>query len=356
MDDMPDKTLRLIDANLNRAAEGLRFLEDVGRMLLDDAGLSQRLKDLRHYLVRGDVGFNRRLLQSRDAAGDVGVDLTVPGEDGQQDLPSAVVANSRRVQESLRVLEEMARLPGAPLDTEKLRHARFSLYEIEQGLLMKLLRRVKLDRLHGLYVIIDTQALRGRSHREVAEAAVRGGAGIIQLRDKQLGKKGLLAAARQLKDLCAEHGALFIVNDYLDVALAVDADGLHVGQEDLPVETARRLLPPDKILGGSARTVAGALAARAAGADYLGVGAMYRTPTKQTAEVVGPERLREVKAAVSVPLVGIGGIDKDNIDKVMAAGADAAAVIGAALDADDITGAVRQLVAGIEETDDRRPG
>ncbi len=356
MDNMPDKTLRIIDANLNRAAEGLRFLEDVGRMLLDDAELSQRLKNLRHSLVRGDVSFNRRLLQSRDAAGDVGIDLSVPGEAGQKDLPSAMVANSRRVQESLRVLEEMARLPGAPLDTEKFRHGRFSLYEIEQRLLMRLLRREKLERLRGLYVIIDTSALRGRSHREVAGEALAGGAKTIQLRDKQLGKKELLAVASQLKDLCAEHGALFIVNDYLDVALAVDADGLHLGQEDLPVEAARRLLPPDKLLGGSARTVDRALAAQAAGVDYLGVGAMCRTSTKPAAEVVGPERLREIKAAVSVPLVGIGGIDKDNIGEVMAAGADAAAVIGAALGAENVTETVRQLVAGIEETDDRKSG
>lgn len=356
MENVPDKTRRIIDANLNRTGEGLRFLEDVGRLLLDDSDLSQQLKNLRHDLVRGDVSFNRRLLQSRDSEGDVGVDLEVPGEARQKELPDAVVANSRRVQESLRVLEEMAKLPGTALDPEKFKHARFTLYTLEKKLLFRLLRRGKIDRLRGLYVIIDTPALQGRSHLEVAGEVIRGGAKVIQLRDKRLAKKELISVARQLKDLCAEQGVLFIVNDYLDVALAVDADGLHLGEDDLPVEVARRLLPGDKILGGSARTVEGATAAQAAGADYLGVGAMYSTPTKETAEVVGPERLRRIKQAITVPVVAIGGINRDNAAAVVAAGADAVAVISAVLGADNVAEATRQLVAGIEEAngqDDR---
>ena len=213
MENVPDKTRRIIDANLNRTGEGLRFLEDVGRLLLDDSDLSQQLKNLRHDLVRGDVSFNRRLLQSRDSEGDVGVDLEVPGEARQKELPDAVVANSRRVQESLRVLEEMAKLPGTALDPEKFKHARFTLYTLEKKLLFRLLRRGKIDRLRGLYVIIDTPALQGRSHLEVAGEVIRGGAKVIQLRDKRLAKKELISVARQLKDLCAEHGVLFIVND-----------------------------------------------------------------------------------------------------------------------------------------------
>ncbi|MEE8204878.1 MAG: thiamine phosphate synthase, partial [Dehalococcoidales bacterium] len=130
----------------------------------------------------------------------------------------------------------------------------------------------------------------------------------------------------------------------------------HLGEDDLPVEVARRLLPGDKILGGSARTVEGATAVQAAGADYLGVGAMYSTPTKETAEVVGPERLRRIKQAITVPVVAIGGINRDNAAAVVAAGADAVAVISAVLGADNVAEATRQLVAGIEEVngqDDR---
>jgi thiamine-phosphate pyrophosphorylase len=261
-----------------------------------------------------------------------------------------VVANARRVQESLRTLEELAKVPGITpkLDPEKFKQARFALYTIEKDLLSKLLRQDKTKHLSGLYAIIDTQALKGRSHVEAASQAIRGGAKTIQLRDKIKSKKELLPIAEQLKNLCAEHNVLFIVNDYLDLALAVDADGLHLGQDDLPIKVARRLLPMDKVLGGSARTIAQATTAQSEGADYIAVGSMYPTTSKEMAEVVGPGRLRQIREAVSLPLVAIGGINRDNVAEVMAAGADAVAVIRAVLEAEDIEKATRQIVNRIE--------
>ena len=309
------KVLRIIDANLNRIGEGLRLLEELARLVLNDVRITEQLKTMRHEIVRGDWSFNQQLLQGRDSEGDVGIDIEVPGEEKQRDLPVMAVANARRVQESLRTLEELAKVPGiAPeIDPEKFKQARFNLYTIEKDLLSKLLRQDKMKHLSGLYVIIDTQVLKGRSHVEAASRAIRGGAKTIQLRDKTQGKKELLPIAQQLKNLCAEHNVLFIVNDYLDLALAVDADGLHVGQDDLPIKVARKLLPMDKILGGSARTIALAIAAQAEGADYIAVGSMYPTTSKETAELVGPERLHQIRQAVSVPLVAIGGITRDNV-------------------------------------------
>jgi thiamine-phosphate pyrophosphorylase len=212
------QTLRIIDASLNRIGEGLRILEDLARLLLDDATLTQQLKTMRHELIRGDWPFHQKLIESRDAAGDVGIDMEVPGEEKQRDLPTTVMANARRVQESLRTLEELAKIPGISqeLDPEKFKQARFSLYTIEQDLIARLLRKEKTDRLRGLYVIIDTQALKGRSHLEVAEQVIRGGATTIQLRDKTMSRKELLSVANELKRLCAEHNVLFIMNDYLD--------------------------------------------------------------------------------------------------------------------------------------------
>jgi thiamine-phosphate diphosphorylase len=151
-----------------------------------------------------------------------------------------------------------------------------------------------------------------------------------------------------LRNLCAGQEVLFIVNDYLDIALAVDADGLHVGQDDLPVKLARRLLPIDKILGCSARTVDEATVAQSEGADYIAVGAMYSTPSKEEAEMVGPERLRQIRQAVTLPLVAIGGINKENVGEVVAAGADAVAVISAVLGAEDVREASRLMVERIE--------
>jgi thiamine-phosphate diphosphorylase len=136
---------------------------------------------------------------------------------------------------------------------------------------------------------------------------------------------------------------LFIVNDYLDLALASDADGLHLGENDLPIKVARKLLPIDKILGGSATTVDQATTAQSEGADYIGVGAIYPTASKETAVIVGLEGLRQVREAVTLPLVAIGGINKDNAEEVIAAGAESVSVISAVLEAEDAEEASRQI-------------
>jgi thiamine-phosphate pyrophosphorylase len=347
---MSEYSLRIIDANLNRAGEGLHLLEELARLVLNDAGLTQQLKTIRHDILQGDWPLNQQLIQSRDSAGDVGVDIEAWGEEKHRELPIMVVANARRVQEALRILEELAKIPSTTpqLDPEKFKQARFALYTIEQELLSRLLRQDKIRRLTGLYAIIDSQALGERSHLKVADWLIRGGAKVIQLRDKLSGKDELLPLARQLQSLCSQHDVLFIVNDHLDIALAAGADGLHLGQKDLPIKEARKLLPIDKILGCSVTTVDQATAAESNGADYLAVGSIYPTSSKETATVVSLERLRQVRQAVSLPLVAIGGINKDNAAEVLAAGADAVAVISALLEAKDIEEATRQVIAGFE--------
>ncbi|MEE8419437.1 MAG: thiamine phosphate synthase, partial [Dehalococcoidales bacterium] len=215
-----------------------------------------------------------------------------------------------------------------------------------------LTRREKLKLISGLYVIIDTQLLKGRPHLEVAGQAISGGARTIQLRDKVLNKKELITVARQIKALCAEREALFIMNDYLDIALDSDADGLHLGQDDLPVRTARGLLPPGKIIGCSTTSPELAIAARADGADYIAIGAIYPTSSKIStttpAKVVGLETLRQVRQAIEGPIVAIGGITGDNISEVMAAGADSAAVISAVVGAESPEAAARKIVENME--------
>jgi len=347
---MPRQRLRIIDANLNRAGEGLHLLEDLARLMLNDASLAQQLKTMRHEILRSDWSFNQQLLQSRDSEGDVGIDIEAFGEKKQRELPITVVANARRVQESLRILEELSKVPDTTLklDPEKFKKARFALYTIEQTLLSKLSRQDKTKHLTGLYAIIDSQALKGRSHIEVASQLIRGGAKTIQLRDKLRSKGELLPIAQQLKNLCSEHAVLFIMNDYLDLALAARADGLHLGQKDLPILVARKLMPIDKILGCSTTTVDQATAAESDGADYIAVGSIYPTSSKETAEVVGLERLRQIRQAVSLPLIAIGGITEENVTEVLAAGADSVAVIGAILQAEDVEEASRQIIARFE--------
>ncbi len=334
--------LRTIDANLDRIGEGLRVLEDLARFVLNDTDLTQQLKNMRHNLLTSDWPFQQQLLEARDSAGDVGANIEVAEEEKERELPLVVVAKARRVQEALRVMEETAQ--HANLDPGKFKQARFDLYGLERALVSRLLRQDKTKHLPGLYVIIDIQALKGRSHVEAASQAIRGGASVVQLRDKLLTKKELLPIAHQLRKLCAEHNVLFIVNDYLDLALATDADGLHLGQDDLPIEVARQLLKMDSILGCSTRTVDQAITAESDGADYIAVGSIYPTTSKETAVVVGLERLRQIRQAVSLPVVAIGGITRDSAAEVVAAGADSVAVISAVLQAEDVEEATRKIV------------
>jgi len=337
--------LRILDVNLNRIGEGLRLLEDITRFILNDPELSEQLKNMRHELLPKDRSLQKRLLNARKSGEDVGAFLDVDSEAKRADTVSLVSANSRRVQQSLRVLEELAKVQGDEigLDWDKFKHARFALYTLEQKIVMELLRHNKRAQVSGLYVIIDTQALKGRSELDVARQAIQGGARMIQLRDKLRPKGMLVPLARELKKACAESGALFIVNDYLDLAIDSDADGLHIGQEDLPIEVARKMLPGDKILGSSSATMQEAIKAEEEGADYIAVGCIYPTPSKSPTRLAGLKTLRQVKNKVSVPVVAIGGINEDNIAKVISSGADAVAVISAVLGADDVGEASHRL-------------
>src|SRR4030066_1070048 len=345
---VPRQTLRIIDANCNRMGEGLRFLEDIARFLLNDAVLSQQLKTMRHNLVKSLSRFGTALLSERNSEADVGARTEISH---QQDLLSLVTANAKRVEEALRVIEELSKLPdlSVKLRSKDFEQARFNLYTLEKELLSRLMRQQKRQQLTGLYVIIDTQALGQKDMIDAAGKAISGGAKVIQLRDKQHGRGDLLVMAQQLKELCYKSSALFIVNDYLDIALASRADGIHIGQDDLPLSVVRKELLIDQIVGISTTTLAEAQKAEAEGADYIAVGSIFSSPTKVNATVVGLEHLCQVRKAVSIPIVAIGGINKENIGEVMATGADSAAVISAVLTQKDIKSATRQLVKKIEK-------
>ncbi len=200
--------------------------------------------------------------------------------------------------------------------------------------------------IRGLYVIIDPEACAGRDPVDVARKALAGGASMIQWRDKRREKGAQLSEAQALRDLCNEHNALYIVNDHVDLALGVAADGVHVGQGDLPVDVVRGLVPANFVVGASTNNVDEARAAEAAGASYIAVGSLFPTASKEPerTRAATPDRLREVKDAVHVPVVGIGGIDSSNIADVVAAGADAVAVISAVCGAEDPKAATRELV------------
>lgn len=199
--------------------------------------------------------------------------------------------------------------------------------------------------IHGLYVIVDPQQTRGRDAVEVARWALAGGARVIQWRDKLRDKSEQLPAASAIRGLCTSRGAFFIVNDHVDLALACSADGVHLGQKDLPVEAVRPWTPVGFLIGVSSNDVDEARRAERDGADYVAVGSIFPTETKGATRPASPERLREIKQAVGVPVVAIGGISEKNVDLVLAAGADAVAVISAVCAADDVQEAARRLAS-----------
>lgn len=201
-----------------------------------------------------------------------------------------------------------------------------------------------MKRIHGLYVIVDPEACRGRAPVEVARQALAGGASVIQWRDKRRDKGDQLDDARRIRDLCREQGVPFIVNDHADLAWVLGADGVHVGQRDLPAKLVRAMLP-NAIVGVSTNGPEEAQAAAASGATYVAVGSIFPTRSKATTRPADPDRIRQVRAAVRLPIVAIGGIDASNIDLVIAAGADAAAVISAVCSADDPESAARALAS-----------
>jgi len=198
-----------------------------------------------------------------------------------------------------------------------------------------------------LYVVTTGTLVSGRAHGEIATAAVEGGATAVQLRAPELSDDRLLPLATALATLCGDAGLLFLVNDRVEVAVACDASGAHVGQDDDPIE-ARRLLGPERILGVSVTSAEEARTAEAAGADYLGV-TVWETSTKPEALAIGLEGIRAVVRATGLPVVGIGGIDAGNARDVLAAGAAGIAVIGAVATAEDPTQAVRELRASVDD-------
>jgi thiamine-phosphate pyrophosphorylase len=197
---------------------------------------------------------------------------------------------------------------------------------------------------YGLYVITDEGIAHGLSHVEIARKVAEGGADIIQLRDKARTGKDLLSIAIQIREIAHASGASFIVNDRLDLALASDADGVHLGHEDLPVPFARRISPRGFIIGTSVRTVQEALIAESEGADYIALSPIFDTATKSDA---GPgnglQRLKEIKSAISIPVIAIGGINKGNVGQVIGSGADGVAVISAIVGQKDIVKATAEM-------------
>jgi thiamine-phosphate pyrophosphorylase len=335
--------LRILDVNLNRAREALRVIEDYARFVRDDADAAGAIKQSRHALrdIRAALGA-AALLAARDIVGDVGRDVKARAELHRADMEEVVRAAFGRAEEAARALGEYGKIV-APVAAQAAETLRYQLYELEQRVVLRGTLRQRF-RAVRLYVLI-TASLCRRPWLETAEAAIRGGAGCLQLREKDLDGGELLRRARRLRELTAAHDVLLAINDRPDIARLVHADVVHVGQTDLSVAEARHVAGASSLVGKSTHTAEQFAAARAEAPDYLAVGPMFATTTKPQEHIAGVPTLRAVRGQTELPLVAIGGITAASADEVFAAGADCVAVCGAVIGADDPEAAARAIVA-----------
>ncbi len=335
------ETYRILDANFNRAREALRVIEDCGRFALNDpaiTALSKNLRsDLKEILTELPVA---EMITARDTPGDIGTEITSPTEPSRKSLEDVAKAACKRLSEALRTIEEYSKFV-APDQVLRIERMRYNGYTLEQRLLGRLLIGERFREVR-LYVLVTSKMCRG-CVRDTVRHAIAGGADAIQLREKVVNDAAFLAMAAELRELTDETGKLLIINDRPDIAAIVGADGVHLGQGDLPIAEVRRLLRPGAIIGRSTHTLSQAKAAANEGADYIAIGPIFDTTTKNAGPAVGLDLLREVHQAVDVPVVPIGGINSRNVDQLIEAGATRVAVASAVIGAENPKTAARAI-------------
>ena len=383
------RTLRILDANFNRAREAFRVMEEYARFVLDDALLTTAIKEARHDLSDSARALNRpaaidpadsrgseaqtlhaysapaksgtsaraeargSLIRARDIEGDVGKDAKAGDELHRAVVEEVALAATARLSEALRVLEEFAKLTDQEA-ARRIERLRYRGYELERRLIITIDARKRFADVR-LYVIL-TESLCHGDWFDTARAALSGGADALQLREKHLPDRELFSRAKRLADLCRERGKLLIINDRPDIAAASDADGVHLGQDDMPVSAARRALPTRCIVGVSTHTIAQVEAAAELAPDYLAVGPMFPTETKPQVHVAGPELLEAARTRTALPLVAIGGIHEGNIGHVAGAACGTICVCSAVIARPDVEAAARALRGLAESASQRQKG
>lgn len=364
---------RIIDANFNRAREALRTMEDLARFALDDAALAAACKDLRHELTDAihalkPHGLDRgTLLASRDTPGDVGTHISTPQEHDRPSLAAIAAAAGSRLSEALRSIEEAAKAAGA--DARPFEQLRYAAYTLDQRLALALPPRKPPQ--WRLCVLITESLCTHHSWLDVAAAALRAGADCLQLREKNLDDGELLVRARTLVNMAGKEGdralksgvgpssltahrssftPAVIINDRPDIALLAGADGVHLGQADLPILEARGLAGFRLLIGVSTTNLEQARAAVRAGADYCGLGPMFPTTTRHKPRISGPAYLRDYLAdpiLAQIPHLAIGGITPANLPELREFNCRGIAVSSCVCNSRDPESVCRELLCGI---------
>lgn len=343
----PNGWLRALDANANRIREGLRVVEDIVRFSNNDSRTTEAIRELRHQVAKTFRSMNSEVKgwqvqrNSRQDVGNAFSNSSVP----RTSLHDLLAANFKRVQESLRVFEELCSL-HLPNYVASFHRFRFEAYRVETAVMAGFAKQFNA----ALYVVVDAASLGIRSPLRVAEETIRGGATMLQWRDTVYGAKASLRIAKQLHAISRKYQVPFIVNDRVEVAALSGAEGVHLGQQDLSIQDARRRLGDHVIIGSSNNTLGEAVKSAQAGADYISVGPVFNTTTKVPHRPLVPTRLlTQIVKKVTVPVIAIGGISPERIGDLMATGISGVAVSSAICLDRDVRGATRKSVRFIQK-------
>jgi len=334
--------LRVVDAAANRAAEGLRVVEDYLRFVLDESELTAECKQLRHDLRTVLAGFWPTDLQAaRDTDADVGTAISTPAEAARSDVGDVCTASFHRIAQALRTLEEYGKVLN-PAIGDRCKAMRYQTYTLQR---VAGIARHSAERLRAvqLLVLIDGCAS-AELFALLVEALVSSGVGAIQLRDKNLADRPLADRARRLRARTRGTRTLMFVNDRPDVAVVSHADGVHIGQEDLRVKDVRTVVGPRMLIGVSTHSIGQARQAVRDGANLIGAGPTFRSSTKSFHRLAGVALLASVHAEINLPAFAIGGIDNGNLAQVLATGVNRVAVGAAVTRSGDPGAAARRLL------------
>lgn len=319
---------RILDANINRACEAARVLEEIARFHLEDKNLSSDLKKIRHNICStANISYDK-LLKARDTENDTGTNIKNPSK--RHGLDSVFKANIKRLQQSLRTLAEYSY--SLEIDPWKFEELRYKSYTVEKIMWEKLSMNINKYRLTDkkLYLVTNSDKFENDdAFLDAVASALKGGVQILQLREKNSSAERIIKLGKKIRDLCTTFNALFIINDRVDIAQVVKADGVHLGQDDIDIQSARELLDSNMIIGISTHAPKQALTAQSQGADYIGVGPVFETPTKEGRKAVGLEYVKWACENIEIPFFAIGGIDSSNCNEVIENGAKRIAVVRA---------------------------
>lgn len=337
-----NNSYRIIDANINRMAEGIRVLEDHSRFITENKDINIQLRDIRHKARNILKDLDSDMLSGRESLSDNGLEISgISKLDNKTTDKELIISNFKRIQEAVRSIEENLKVIDEYGKGKQFEQIRFEVYDIEKQYLSSL----KFQLPEGIYGLTAEKYSKGRSNIEVVKEMIKAGIKIIQYREKEedKSKKEMLKECLEIRKLTREKNVVFIVNDHLDIAILSKADGVHLGQDDLSVQDIKKI-NGNLIIGISTHSPEQAKKAIADGADYIGVGPIFSTKTKKNVcAAVGLEYLEHIVKNTDIPFVAIGGIKEDNIEHLIEKGAKSIALVTEIVESDDIELKIKKL-------------